>query len=91
MRKIVITPEDREDGGLHVCSRDVRALHLSGAEPRRVWANIGPAVAHLLRVNEGCRVRKVYYPRASRNGDSPRDVDYTYQFVRNFMPMFRGN
>ena len=53
---ITIMYQHRGDGGLRVKSPDVPGLHLSGADPNEVWADIKPAVEMLFRDNYGIEV-----------------------------------
>jgi predicted RNase H-like HicB family nuclease len=53
---ITIMYQHRGDGGLRVKSDDVPGLHLSGADPDEVWADIKPAIEMLFRDNHGIEV-----------------------------------
>ena len=53
---ITIMYQPRGDGGLRVKSDDVPGLHLSGADPDEVWADIKPAIEMLFRDNHGIEV-----------------------------------
>jgi hypothetical protein len=54
-REITIKLLPREDGGVRVCSDDVPGLILSGPDPLKVLADIGPALKILFhyRKNRG--------------------------------------
>lgn len=54
-----VTIEERADGGIRVSSRDLRGLHLSGADRDHVWCMIAPAITSLLERNHGFKVASV--------------------------------
>ncbi len=56
-REITIKLLPREDGGVCVCSDDVPGLILSGSDPLKVMADIGPAL-------------KALYEYRNRGGDA---------------------
>lgn len=75
MMRLTVTIEDREDGGLHVRSRDVPGLHLSGADKARVWSMVAPAVKALLEANRGVRAKAVFLPEEVLDAPGgPREI-----------------
>ncbi len=76
IRRLTLTLTDREDGGLRISSADVPGMHLSGADPQRVWSMVAPAIMDLMQRNRGIRVTEVFLPaeEVSTSGPSPREV-----------------
>ncbi|QIF81902.1 hypothetical protein [Brevundimonas sp. 'scallop'] len=58
-----VTIEERNDGGIRVSSRDLRGLHLSGADRDHIWCMLPAAITSLLERNHGVKVVSV---RASK-------------------------
>lgn len=59
---VSLTVTRRDDGGIRVTSADVPGLLLSGSDPHRVWAVVGPGIERLLQTNRGLDVVRVSGP-----------------------------
>ena len=62
LMRVVLQLSEREGGGLQISSADVPGLHLSGADPKRLWKMLPEAVRRLLEANRSVRVVEVYTP-----------------------------
>ena len=74
---VVVTLEDRGDGGLRVSSQDLPGLILSGPEKHRVCDSIAPAIKALLEY-KGVAVKSVKPGQPIQDvlkEPSPRDLD----------------
>ena len=74
---VVVSLEDRADGGLRVSSQDLPGLILSGSDADKVCNNIAPAIKALLEY-KGVSVKSVIPGQPIQEvlkEPSPRDLD----------------